>query len=211
MKKHWYVRSGILYFEFKELNFYFIIISLLFFIEQSLDYRVIKESTIQATVAAKVPSGRDSSWNLPMILPGIGRNVSSDEVQWGEVILIQVINCRNLKAMDWNGLSDPYVTIVFNGQQFRSVFTFIDLNHYFKTIKRGTLNPEWNEIFGVWLPPRCETSTLSFICFDHDYILRDGFLGNLDINLAEFPRDELIFKVGKLQGVSTGEINYTVR
>ena len=62
-------------------------------------------------------------------------------------ITISVLQARNLKAADRNGLSDPYV-VVTQGKHFETT----------KTIKEN-LNPTWNETF-VFTPEGNDSAML---------------------------------------------------
>ena len=53
----------------------------------------------------------------------------------GSILTVHVVEARDLKAMDIDGTSDPFVTIEIENQK-------IETNY-----KRGTLSPVWNESF----------------------------------------------------------------
>jgi Ca2+-dependent lipid-binding protein len=63
---------------------------------------------------------------------------------------------RKLTAMDWNGFSDPYAAISFNGLTAQS------------TIKKANLNPDWHENFAFWMKPNPASTVLSvMVCNSH--------------------------------------------
>ena len=49
---------------------------------------------------------------------------------------LTVVRAEGLKAMDFNGFSDPYVTVVVDG-----------VSRVKTKYKAKTLNPEWNQYF----------------------------------------------------------------
>lgn len=53
----------------------------------------------------------------------------------GSILTVHVVEARDLKAMDIDGTSDPFVTLEIENQK-------IETNY-----KRGTLSPVWNESF----------------------------------------------------------------
>ena len=121
----------------------------------------MKESSIQVTcslqvavdgIALDLPPPLDDLSRAPT-LPGVpltlGRQTSSEEVQFGDVVVIQLIAARKLVAMDWNGFSDPYAVFNLAGQTVKS------------SVKKATLNPDWHENFALWLQPKAETYMLS--------------------------------------------------
>jgi len=90
---------------------------------------------------------------------------------------VHLSHATNLKAMDSNGFSDPYVKLALRGQTHKS-----------KTIRK-TLNPRWDEQFefkGV-LGELLE-QPMQLHAFDYDFGKRDDKLGNASIDLRVFER-----------------------
>lgn len=56
---------------------------------------------------------------------------------------IKVVRAENLKSMDANGLSDPYVTFEIDGKQIVRTRTIYE-----------SLNPRWDQAFDIWLSER---------------------------------------------------------
>jgi Ca2+-dependent lipid-binding protein len=56
-------------------------------------------------------------------------------IMFGSILTVHVVEARDLKAMDMDGTSDPYVVLQIEDQK-------IETNY-----KKGTLNPVWNESF----------------------------------------------------------------
>jgi hypothetical protein len=53
----------------------------------------------------------------------------------GSILTVHVVEARDLKAMDMDGTSDPYVELIIEGQKIVT------------NIKKSTLSPVWNESF----------------------------------------------------------------
>ena len=77
-------------------------------------------------------------------------------MQFGDVLVIQLVSARNLIGVDWNGFSDPYCVFNVGGQMVRS------------SVKRKTLQPEWHENLGFWMSPAAPTSYLLSVMVHFD-------------------------------------------
>ncbi|KAG2460052.1 SYT10 protein, partial [Polypterus senegalus] len=78
---------------------------------------------------------------------------------------LTVIKCRNLKAMDITGSSDPYVkvSLMCDGRRLKKRKT---------TTKKNTLNPVYNEAIIFDIPPEnVEQVSLSIMVMDYDRII----------------------------------------
>lgn len=98
---------------------------------------------------------------------------------------IHLISGHNLRAMDKNGTSDPYVKFKMNGR----------LLHKSKTIYRD-LNPIWDETFTV--PIEDPFQQIYIKVFDYDWGLQDDYIGSaqLDLTTLELSRlNELTIKL----------------
>lgn len=152
--------------------------------------------------------------------PSLRRMESDQELSYGEILLIHLIDGRNLVPMDLGGKSDPYVIFVFGSQSCRS------------SVIKKTLNPQWNELFGIFIPPRGHTvvrkksgaiskifksgdskedNRISVLAFDHDYLTPDDPLGQFEILLDDIPRDHIVEKCFTLEGVEHGELMLSIR
>uniref|UniRef100_A0A1A7XU11 Synaptotagmin X n=1 Tax=Iconisemion striatum TaxID=60296 RepID=A0A1A7XU11_9TELE len=84
---------------------------------------------------------------------------------------LTVIKCRNLKAMDITGSSDPYVKVylICNGRRLKKRKT---------TIKKSTLNPVYNEAIIFDIPPEnVEQVSLSIMVMDYDRVGHNEVIG----------------------------------
>ncbi|XP_023206392.1 synaptotagmin-10 isoform X3 [Xiphophorus maculatus] len=84
---------------------------------------------------------------------------------------LTVIKCRNLKAMDITGSSDPYVKVylVCNGRRLKKRKT---------TTKKSTLNPVYNEAIIFDIPPEnVEQVSLSIMVMDYDRVGHNEVIG----------------------------------
>ena len=104
-----------------------------------IDYNVIKESTIQCScqlinncsvdfddsILPGIPYFIFFNYNIIFLRNLFGcRQISSEEIQFGELILVHLVCGRDIVPLGWNGYSDPYVIFTFNDQQSRSVSYF---------------------------------------------------------------------------------------
>ncbi|XP_055046853.1 synaptotagmin-10 isoform X1 [Misgurnus anguillicaudatus] len=84
---------------------------------------------------------------------------------------LTVIKCRNLKAMDITGYSDPYVkvSLICDGRRLKKRKT---------TIKKNTLNPVYNEAIIFDIPPEnVEQVSLSITVMDYDRVGHNEVIG----------------------------------
>ncbi|XP_066525142.1 synaptotagmin-10 isoform X2 [Hoplias malabaricus] len=84
---------------------------------------------------------------------------------------LTVIKCRNLKAMDITGSSDPYVkvSLICDGRRLKKRKT---------TTKKNTLNPVYNEAIIFDIPPEnVEQVSLSIMVMDYDRVGHNEVIG----------------------------------
>lgn len=72
------------------------------------------------------------------------------------ILLVKVLRAQNLQKKDLLGKSDPYVKLTMSDDKLPSKKT---------TVKRGNLNPEWNEDF-KFVVTDPETQELEIKVFD---------------------------------------------
>ncbi|CAL8405131.1 unnamed protein product [Arctogadus glacialis] len=111
------------------------------------------------------------------------KDVVMDSVDLGEIMFslcylptagrmtLTVIKCRNLKAMDITGSSDPYVkvSLICDGRRLKKRKT---------TTKRSTLNPVYNEAIIFDIPPEnVEQVSLSITVMDYDRVGHNEVIG----------------------------------
>merc|ERR1712232_1409994 len=105
---------------------------------------------------------------------------------------VLLLRGRQLVAADHNGLSDPFVKLSFGGQRRSS------------SIKKRTLEPEWNErfVFAV----HDASSMVQVECFDHDLLQNDP-LGTAQIGVDELAENQGHHITLKLRNVASGELD----
>ena len=86
-------------------------------------------------------------------------------------LAVRVIRARNLRAMDFNGFSDPYVKLQVGKQRFKT-----------KVVKMN-LNPEWDQEFSFVVADVREVLKLDV--YDEDLIGIDDFLGQVKVPLED--------------------------
>ncbi|KAG2466532.1 MCTP1 protein, partial [Polypterus senegalus] len=95
---------------------------------------------------------------------------------WRGIVSISLIEGRNLKPMDNNGFSDPYVKFRLGHQKYRS-----------KTMPK-TLNPQWREQFDFHLYDE-EGGVIDITVWDKDAGKRDDFMGRCQIDLSSLIKE----------------------
>ncbi|XP_028822675.1 synaptotagmin-6-like, partial [Denticeps clupeoides] len=86
-------------------------------------------------------------------------------------LTLTVIKCRNLKAMDITGYSDPYVkvSLICDGRRLKKKKT---------TIKKNTLNPTYNEAIIFDIPPEnMDQVNLIISVMDYDLVGHNEIIG----------------------------------
>ena len=101
--------------------------------------------------------------------------VRKDE-EWQSIgaLFVRLHRAEELRSMDYNGLSDPYIVLKLGEEEKKS------------TIKRKTLHPVWDppEKFDFLLTnPRLEALTV--VVMDKDYMSSDDRIGQVSINLYQ--------------------------
>ncbi|KAL4623239.1 multiple C2 and transmembrane domain-containing protein 1-like isoform X2 [Arapaima gigas] len=90
---------------------------------------------------------------------------------WQGIVSISLIEGRDLRPMDTNGLSDPYVKFRLGHQKYRS-----------KT-RYKTLNPQWREQFDFHLYED-HGGIVDITMWDKDAGKRDDFMGRCQVDLS---------------------------
>jgi len=86
-------------------------------------------------------------------------------------LTVRVVEARNLRAMDSNGFSDPYVKLQLGKQRFKT-----------KVIKMN-LNPTWDQEFSFLVGD--VRDVLKLDVYDEDILRMDDFLGQLRVPLED--------------------------
>ena len=92
------------------------------------------------------------------------------------ILRIEIVRAKELIAADSGGTSDPYACIYIGDQVNKGKKT---------TIKKKTLNPEWNEQFELDVAGEQRRDLLSIECFDYDALSADDSLGKVSIHMDE--------------------------
>uniref|UniRef100_A0A8C5X834 C2 domain-containing protein n=1 Tax=Malurus cyaneus samueli TaxID=2593467 RepID=A0A8C5X834_9PASS len=100
-------------------------------------------------------------------------------------LTLTVIKCRNLKAMDITGYSDPYVkvSLLCDGRRLKKKKT---------TIKKNTLNPTYNEAIIFDIPPESmDQVSLLISVMDYDRVGHNEIIGvcRVGVNAEGLGRD----------------------
>uniref|UniRef100_A0A4W5QG62 Synaptotagmin X n=1 Tax=Hucho hucho TaxID=62062 RepID=A0A4W5QG62_9TELE len=113
----------------------------------------------------------------------VWKDIHAESVDLGEIMYslcylptagrmtLTVIKCRNLKAMDITGSSDPYVkvSLLCDGRRLKKRKT---------TTKKSTLNPVYNEAIIFDIPPEnVEQVSLSIMVMDYDRVGHNEVIG----------------------------------
>ncbi|XP_052015540.1 multiple C2 and transmembrane domain-containing protein 1 isoform X3 [Apodemus sylvaticus] len=96
---------------------------------------------------------------------------------WRGIVSITLIEGRDLKAMDSNGLSDPYVKFRLGHQKYKS------------KIMPKTLNPQWREQFDFHLYEE-RGGIMDITAWDKDAGKRDDFIGRCQVDLSSLSREQ---------------------
>ena len=124
------------------------------------------------SVRRGLPSSLTQSQSAVELSPASRKANGHDETQMG-VATVRVLRGSNLRAADRGGKSDPYVVVqAAGGKQLVKT-----------SVKKGTVNPVWDETLELSVPNPAEPLALSV--WDHDNIGRNDSLGSGVISLAQ--------------------------
>ncbi|KAL6036945.1 hypothetical protein STEG23_005501, partial [Scotinomys teguina] len=154
-----------------------------------------ERKTCEVDASARTPKNVTSlSPQHPLIFNEQGQKESVDlgEIMFSLCYLptagrltLTVIKCRNLKAMDITGYSDPYVkvSLLCDGRRLKKKKT---------TIKKNTLNPVYNEAIIFDIPPEnMDQVSLLISVMDYDRVGHNEIIGvcRVGINAEGLGRD----------------------
>ncbi|XP_023686477.1 double C2-like domains, gamma [Paramormyrops kingsleyae] len=92
-------------------------------------------------------------------------------------LCVGIIRCAHLAAMDSNGYSDPFVKIVLQPEAGKK-------SKYKTSVKKKTLNPEFNEEFFYEVPhDQLAKKTLEISVWDYDLGMSNDFIGGVELGI----------------------------
>ncbi|XP_030631536.1 double C2-like domains, gamma [Chanos chanos] len=92
-------------------------------------------------------------------------------------LAVGIIRCAHLAAMDSNGYSDPFVKIVLQPDMGKK-------SKYKTSVKKKTLNPEFNEEFLYEVPhDQLAKKTLEISVWDYDLGMSNDFIGGVELGI----------------------------
>ncbi|XP_041093538.1 multiple C2 and transmembrane domain-containing protein 1-like isoform X3 [Polyodon spathula] len=95
---------------------------------------------------------------------------------WRGIVSLSLIEGRDLKPMDNNGLSDPYVKFRLGHQKYKS------------KVMSKTLSPQWREQFDFHLYEE-RGGVIDITVWDKDAAKRDDFMGRCQIDLSALSKE----------------------
>uniref|UniRef100_A0A663F2A9 Multiple C2 and transmembrane domain-containing protein 1 n=1 Tax=Aquila chrysaetos chrysaetos TaxID=223781 RepID=A0A663F2A9_AQUCH len=121
-------------------------------------------------------------WKDCDVLPNMGNfwncfNLHRKSQLWRGIVSITLIEGRELKAMDANGLSDPYVKFRLGHQKYKS------------KIVPKTLNPQWREQFDFHLYEE-RGGIIDITVWDKDAGKKDDFIGRCQVDLSTLSKEQ---------------------
>ncbi|XP_074544866.1 double C2-like domains, gamma [Halichoeres trimaculatus] len=92
-------------------------------------------------------------------------------------LLVGIIRCAHLAAMDSNGYSDPFVKIILQPDMGKK-------SKYKTSVKKKTLNPEFNEEFSYDVTlDQLAKKTLEISVWDYDLGMSNDFIGGVELGI----------------------------
>ncbi|XP_023716889.1 E3 ubiquitin-protein ligase Nedd-4 isoform X3 [Cryptotermes secundus] len=127
-------------------------------------------------IQSKLMAGRNEYGYMPSV--GIEH---MDETT--SALRLRVIAGHELAKKDIFGASDPYVRIDLN-----TINGDVTVDSVLTKTKKKTLNPEWDEEFIFRVKPTEHKLVLQV--FDENRLTRDDFLGMVELNLLNLPKEQ---------------------
>uniref|UniRef100_A0A3B4T312 Double C2-like domains, gamma n=1 Tax=Seriola dumerili TaxID=41447 RepID=A0A3B4T312_SERDU len=92
-------------------------------------------------------------------------------------LMVGIIRCAHLAAMDSNGYSDPFVKIILQPDMGKK-------SKYKTSVKKKTLNPEFNEEFSYDVSlDQLAKKTLEISVWDYDLGMSNDFIGGVELGI----------------------------
>lgn len=133
-------------------------------------------------------------------------------------ICICLERAEGLPQADFLGTADPYVEVlVMTCDPLQMDLKKSDIKNLsgplvektlFKAtsrIIRGSLTPQWQELFYFSIPNGCEEAILYFRILDYDLVISDDFLGHCSISLLKLG----LFMVGNIQRSTSNNLGFS--
>jgi len=122
-------------------------------------------------------------------------------------LIVTVVECKDLIAMDMNGMSDPYVKIYLLPDKKRKQET---------KIHRKTLNPVFNETFKFVIPyGEVMGKTLIFAVYDFDRFSKHDEIGEVRLPICNIDLAQVEESTKELQSIAgdghLGDICFSLR
>ncbi len=117
-----------------------------------------------------------------------GEVMTSEGISKGATMEIKLLEARELKAMDFDGTSDPYIIFELGGKKLTSSY------------KAETLDPVWNEEYSF--PVTTRNMVLNVEVWSKDAYAQHDFEGSVKIHLSELQDQK---KVDKWLEIYNGE------
>ncbi|KAG2378836.1 hypothetical protein C9374_007984 [Naegleria lovaniensis] len=119
--------------------------------------------------------------------------VFDDLLHVQDVLTVTLIGARDLVPKDRNGLSDPYVITTYQGFSHKT------------SVKKETLNPQWNETISIPLHPLdiYSDACIYFKVMDKD-LVNDDFEGDYTLKFKDIPNLDGIPFECKLENIEQG-------
>jgi hypothetical protein len=143
----------------------------------------------------------DLKLNKDKFLKGMNENkdemLNENGVSRTSSLTVRIVEARDLKPMNYDGLSDPYAQITLGDKKV--------LSNY----KTGTLNPEWNEEFSM--SAKSKNLLLKVEVFNKRKFGGDDFLGYTMVKLKDLEDQLKSDKWYKLENNNNSDDNGEVR
>eukprot|EP00817_Percolomonadidae_sp_ATCC50343_P001811 CAMPEP_0117430552 /NCGR_PEP_ID=MMETSP0758-20121206/10099_1 /TAXON_ID=63605 /ORGANISM="Percolomonas cosmopolitus, Strain AE-1 (ATCC 50343)" /LENGTH=261 /DNA_ID=CAMNT_0005218701 /DNA_START=21 /DNA_END=804 /DNA_ORIENTATION=- len=106
---------------------------------------------------------------------------------------VKILEARNLRASDSNGLSDPYCVVQLRSKKFKT------------KVKHKTLSPVWGDLFTLKVKDP-KTDILKIQVRDEDKFSKDDALGELSFRVNQMVKNKEEKGWYRLQNTEKGEI-----
>jgi len=99
------------------------------------------------------------------------------------ILITEVLNAKNILALDSNGLSDPFVILELVPNSL-----FPGCKVVKTRIVNKTLNPVFNETFEFTISHRLpQQAWIHFVVMDHDFLMTNDYAGESFLSLGDIP------------------------